>query len=474
MKELASLDKIPPQSLDAELSTLGSMMVDRSAVEKVLEILKPEDFYREANQTVCSAIMDLAERNEAVDLVTVAEELRRRGKLDMIGGLSYLTSLIESVPTSVNVEHYARIVEEKSILRRLISASAQISSWAYGEEEPADEVVDHSEHLIFSIGQRHLGEYFTPIKPLLDQALEEIDKVYQDKTITTGISTGFDSLNLMTSGLQKSELIIVAARPSMGKTALCLNMAATAALKGKVPTAIFSLEMSKEQLAMRMICSEARVDAHRVRTGYLTTDEWRRLVRAVERLYDAPIYIDDTAGISPMEMRGKCRRLKAEAGIGFVLVDYLQLMHGFGRSENRNQEISEVARSLKSLAKEMSFPVVAAAQLSRAVERRDNKRPMLSDLRESGSIEQEADVVMFIHREDYYHRGEGDDQAEAERLRDELSEDGSENGARQPKAEKTELIIAKQRNGPVGSVEVNFFPAFARFENIDWRFEEEA
>ncbi len=470
MKNLASLDKTPPQSLDAELSTLGSMLVDRAAVEKVMEILKPEDFYREVHQTIAHAMMEIAERNEPVDLTTVTEELRKRGKLDLIGGVSYLATLIDSVPTSANVERYARIVEEKSILRKLIQASGTIAGWAYAEDQDTQTIVDRSEQLIFSVGQRHLGQYFVPIRPLVDEVIDNLDKLSQDKSVTTGIPTGYGSLDVMTSGLQKSELVIIAARPSMGKTALCLNLAATAALRNNTPVAIFSLEMSKEQLAMRLLCSEARVDAHRMRTGFLQPNDWRQITRAAGRLYEAPIYIDDSAGVSPMEIRGKCRRLKAEVGLGLVMVDYLQLMRGYGRAENRNQEISEVARALKALAKEMQVPVIAAAQLSRAVEKREDKRPMLSDLRESGSIEQEADVVMFIHRADYYRRGEGDNEETADRLREEFS--GGQ-GRAPIKVDETELIIAKQRNGPVGSVKVNFFPAFARFEDIDWRYEEE-
>jgi replicative DNA helicase len=385
----SALDRVPPQSLEAEQSTLGSMLISHAAVEKAMDMLRPEDFYRDAHRNIFEAICDLAQRDEKADLLTVQEELRRRGQLELTGGQPYLSALIDSVPTAAHCEFYAKIVQEKAILRRLIEASGQIIAWAHEEEEEVDTIVDNAERLIFGVAQRHLSQYFVPLRPLLFEALERYDAVKQTHDRITGIPTGLTELDDMTAGFQPSDFIIIAGRPSMGKTALCLSIAVNAAKLRHVPIALFSLEMSKEQLVQRMICSEARVDAIRLRTGHLheggdgRESGLVRVTRAIGVLGELPIFIDDGTDVSAMEMRAKCRRLRAEHGsLGLVVIDYLQLIHGHGKAENRNQEISLIARSLKGLARELEVPVIALSQLSRAVERREDKRPMLSDLRE--------------------------------------------------------------------------------------------
>lgn len=379
---MAPFDRIPPQNLEAEQAVLGSMLIERSAVEKGAEILKPEDFYRDAHRYIFEAMLSLAERDEPIDLITVEDELRVRNYLDTVGGRVYLLNLMEAPSTAANIETYARLVEEKSILRRLMDAGTQIQGLAYSEFDAIDDVVDRAERLVFEVGQRRMGKFFYHLRPLLDEELDRIEKRYENKGLTTGRMTPFDDLNYMTAGLQPSDLVIVAARPSMGKTALSVQMAQHIALNEKVPVALFSLEMSKEQLVTRMICSEAKVDAHRLRTGYLQSDDWQRVGEGISRLAEAPIYIDDSPDVSAMEMRAKCRRLKAEHGLGLILIDYLQLMRSHKRTENRNQELSEIARACKGLARELQVPVIALSQLSRAVESRTDKRPMLSDLRE--------------------------------------------------------------------------------------------
>jgi len=460
MENAALLDKVPPQNLEAEQSTLGSMMIERGALEKGVDILHPEDFYREAHQLIFDALISLAERSEPVDIVTVQEELRGRGQLDTVGGTEYLMALIDSVPTSANLEYYARIVEEKAILRRLIDACAQMISWTHGQVEDVDALVDECERLIFQISQKRMGQYFTPFDVLAHQAFEAIEHQYKEKMQISGLATGFRDLDFMTSGLQPSDLVIVAGRPSMGKTAFCLDIARHVAIHQKKPVALFSLEMAKEQLALRLICSESRVDSHRLRTGYVQDREWPLLAEGVDRLYSAPIFIDDGTDVTPLQMRGKCRRLKAEHGLSLVIVDYLQLVRSHRRAENRNQEISEIARSLKGLARELQVPVIALSQLSRAVEHREKKRPVLADLRESGSIEAEGDVVIFLYREAYY--------AQAEVVLDEMGMpvDDAETG--KPKVDNTaEIIIGKQRNGPTGTIRLAFMQKFACFENLE-------
>ena len=454
------MDKIPPQNLEAELSTLGSMMIEKSALEKGLEILSAEDFYRPANQEVFDSLSSLAERDEPADLITLQEELRKRNKLEDIGGTEYLMSLVESVPTAANIEHYARIVEQKSVLRKLISAGTEIIGLAHQEGQAIEEITDRAEQLIFGVAQKRIGEYFQPITPLVMQTWEWIEKRYHEKGVASGVPTGFDKLDHMTSGLQPNDFVIIAARPSMGKTALALNIALNAATKSKKTVAIFSIEMSAEQLAQRMICSLARANAHRLRTGYFQDEEWERLAAASSSLWDCPIFIDDTTDMTAMAMRAKCRRLKAERGLDLIVVDYLQLMRSHRNIDNRVQEISEIARGLKSLARELKVPLIALSQLSRAVEKREDKRPMLSDLRESGSIEAEADMVAMLYRPDYYVIKEVEDTEAIS------GKDGSRYDSSERAGEVTEIIIAKHRNGPTGTVKLGFIREYASFVNL--------
>ncbi|MHB1002149.1 MAG: replicative DNA helicase [Armatimonadota bacterium] len=460
MDSTSLLSKIPPQNMEAEQSTLGSMMIDGNALEKGVEILKPEDFYREAHQTIFDSLMSLAERNEPVDIITVQEELRNNGRLDSIGGTEYLMALIDAVPTAANIEYYAHIVEEKALLRRLIDACTQINGWCHGQVDEADSLVDQAERLIFQISQKRMGDYFTPLSILAHEAFERIETQYKDKRDVSGQTTGFKDLDKITSGLQSSDFIIVAARPSMGKTAFVLDIARHIAVQEKKPVALFSLEMSKEQLAVRLICSQSKVDAQRLRSGYIQNDEWVKLADGVGKLYAAPIFIDDNTGTTSLQMRAKCRRLKAEHGLSLIVIDYLQLMSGSRRTENRVQEIGEIARSLKGLARELNVPVIALSQLSRSVEQRPDKRPMLSDLRESGSIEAEADVVAFIYRDAYYKQKEII-------LDDEGSPVDLMTGQDALKIDNTaEIIIGKQRNGPTGLIKLAFISKFACFENL--------
>ncbi len=373
---------VPPHSIEAEQSTLGAMLIERAAVEKVFEILDAEDFYRDAHQTLFDAITTLSERDEPIDFITVQNELKNRDKLDSVGGVAYLTALFDTVPTAANVEYYAKIVEEKATLRRLISASLEIIGSARGEVEDVGEVLDEAERAIFGVSQQRATAYFSPLRTLLLSVYERAEELSEMKSQISGLSTGIHDFDMITSGLQSTDLIIVAARPSMGKTSLCLSIAEHVALKEKKPVAIFSLEMSKEQLALRMLCSQAQVNSHKLRTGHLSEDEWGMLAGVVQNMYEAPIFIDDATDTSALTMRAKCRRLMAEHGLGLIVVDYLQLMRSHRRTENRVQEIGEIARGLKSLGRELKVPVIALSQLSRAVESRENKRPMLSDLRE--------------------------------------------------------------------------------------------
>ncbi|PRX31826.1 replicative DNA helicase [Orenia metallireducens] len=443
---MEEMDRVPPNSIDAEKSTLGSMLLDRDAIAKVIEILKPKDFYREAHTIIFNAINRLFDKGEPVDLVTVSEELNETGHLEAVGGASYITSLVNSVPTAANVEHYAKIVEEKAILRRLIKTADQIAQLGYKGDQEIDNILDQSEQLVFNLSQRRTVQTFDGIKDILMDTFDNLEKLYNNKGDVTGIATGFRDLDKMTSGLQPSDLFILAARPSMGKTALALNIAQHAAVNEKKSVAIFSLEMSKSQLVQRMLCSEAQVDSHRLRTGFLNENDWRRISQGAGRLGESKIFIDDTPGITVMEMRAKARRIQAEHGLDLILIDYLQLMTGGSGSESRQQEVSDISRSLKGLARELSVPVVSLSQLSRAVEQRNDKRPQLSDLRSSGSIEQDADVVAFIYRDDYYN-------PDSER------------------AGITEIIIGKQRNGPVGTVELAFQKEYTKFVDLSKREE---
>jgi replicative DNA helicase len=435
------LDKVPPQNLEAEMAVLGSMLIDEDAISEVIESLDKDSFYKDIHKRIFEAIFDLYNANKAVDLITLTDELKRKGILDEVGGVSFLTSLVNSVPTAANINHYISIVKEKSILRTLINNATQIVSLCYENEGNIDELVDSAERLIFDVSDRKPRGSYLHIKEIVKDNIETIDKLYQRKAHITGIPTGFIDFDTRTAGLQASDLIVIAGRPSMGKSAMAIGIAEYASIVEKIPLAIFSLEMSKEQLVQRMLCAHARVDAHKVRTGYLSTSDWPRLTAAAGKLSEAPIFIDDTPAISVMELRAKARRLKAHQDIQLIILDYLQLMRGSTNAENRQQEISEISRSLKALARELHVPVVAISQLSRAVEARADHRPQLSDLRESGAIEQDADVVVLILREDYYNPN-----TENEGI--------------------TEVNIAKQRNGPVGSLKLTFIKEYARFENL--------
>ncbi|HHZ19977.1 MAG TPA: replicative DNA helicase [Firmicutes bacterium] len=435
-------DRIPPQNLEAERSTLGSMLLDKEAIFRAMEILRPEDFYKEAHRIIFQAVVSLANRNEAVDLVTVTEELRQKNQLEDVGGVPYLTSLVNAVPTAANVEFYARIVEEKALLRGLIQTATEIVNQGYEGAEEVEKIIDQAEQAIFNVAQRRTTRGYTLLKDTLNEAFEKIEKIFESKGGVTGIPTGYSDFDRYTAGLQPSDLIILAARPSMGKTTFALNIAQYAAVEMRIPTVIFSLEMSKEQLAMKLLCAEAGVDNQRIRTGALTDADWPRLSRALGRLSEARMYIDDTPGVSVMEVRAKARRIKAEEGLGLVIIDYLQLMQGRAKAESRQQEVSEISRGLKALARELSVPIIALSQLSRAVEQRTVKIPTLADLRESGSLEQDADIVLFLYRDDYYN----------------------------PETEKkniTELIIAKHRNGPLGSVEFFFQKDCSKFVGME-------
>lgn len=442
-----SEERIPPQNLQAEQSVLGSLLLDKNAIIKAIEILRPDSFYRDAHKYIYESILELFDKGQPVDLITVTEILRKNNTLETAGGAVYISDLLNSVPTAANVEYYARIVEEKATLRRLIDAGTSLVSEAFNEPENVDKILDNAERSIFDIALKRTKEGFHKIDQILTRVLDRIDKLYGKHQHITGIPTGYTDLDNLTAGFQNSDLIIVAARPSVGKTAFALNMAQNMAIKFKIPVAIFSLEMSKDQLAQRMLCSEGEIDAIKLKTASLPDTGWKKLTRALSKLSEAQIYIDDSATLTAMEIRAKCRRLKLEKGLGMVMIDYLQLMSGRGRVENRVQEISEIARSLKTLARELDVPVIALSQLSRAVEQRTDRMPRLSDLRESGEIEQTADLVMFIHRDDYYN----------------------------PQSERgniAEIIIAKQRNGPIGTVELVFRKDIAKFCNKESRYEE--
>ena len=438
------IDRVPPQNVEAEQSVLGAMMIEREAISKVSEIIRPEDFYREAHRLIYNAMMELFNKNEAVDLVTVVEILRRDDKLEVVGGISYVSALANSVPTAANVMYHARIVEEKALLRQLITTATHVAGMGYEANEDVTVIMDKAEKMILEVANRKAGQEFASIKNIIFDVFDRVSELYSSKGGITGLSTGFKDLDKLTSGLQPSDLILIAARPSMGKTAFVLNIAQNVAIKEKQAVAFFSLEMSKEQLVQRMLCAEAPIDAQRLRIGELENNDWDKLVRAADRLAAAPIFIDDTAGITVMEMRSKARRLKIEHDLQLIIIDYLQLMQGSvgsSRSENRQQEISEISRSLKALARELKVPVVALSQLSRGVESRQVKKPMLSDLRESGSLEQDADIVAFLYREDYY-----DPETEHKNI--------------------TDVIIAKHRNGPVDSIQLFFHKQFTKFSDL--------
>lgn len=441
-------ERIPPQNIEAEQAVLGAIFLDSSALTLASEILIPEDFYRAAHQKIFHAMLKVADKGEPVDLVTVTAELADARALEEVGGVSYLSELADSVPTAANVEYYARIVEEKSVLRRLIRTATSIAQDSYTREDEVDVLLNEAEKKIMEISQRKHSGAFQNIKDVLVQAYDNIEMLHNRKGEITGIPTGFTELDRMTAGFQRSDLIIVAARPSVGKTAFALNIAQNVATKTNENVAIFSLEMSAQQLVMRMLCAEGNINAQNLRTGKLTPEDWGKLTMAMGSLSNAGIYIDDTPSIRVSEIRAKCRRLKQESGLGMVLIDYLQLIQGSGRNrENRQQEVSEISRSLKALARELEVPVIALSQLSRSVEQRQDKRPMMSDIRESGSIEQDADIVAFLYRDDYYDKD-------------------SEN------KNIIEIIIAKQRNGPVGTVQLAFIKEYNKFVNLERRFDD--
>ena len=437
-----TLRRVPPQSLDAEQSVLGGVLLDNTALDRLVETLHADDFYREAHRKIFRGMLRLTERSEAVDLITLSEELRVRSELADVGGAAYLAELAERVPTAANIMQYARIVRDKAILRSLITTATGIAARGYEASNDVKELVERAEQEIFAISDREVRPSFVRIDSLLHAAFKTIDTLHEQRAAVTGVSTGFTDLDALTAGLQPSDLIIVGGRPSMGKTAFCLNIAEHAALQAESGVAIFSLEMSKEQLAMRMLCSEARVDLSKVRTGHLSDREFRELAEAAGRLSYAPIYVDDTPAMSVVELRAKARRLHRDpaAKLKLIVVDYLQLMRSSEGKDSREQEISEISRSLKALAKELHVPVMALSQLNRQVESRDRGKPRLADLRESGAIEQDADVIMFIYREEVY------------------VEDSDKQGV-------AEIIVAKQRNGPIGSVDLTFLREYTRFES---------
>ena len=437
------LGKIPPHDLDAEQAILGSMLTDRDAVISSVEVLKEEDFYREDNRAIYAAILNLYNRAEPIDIITVKSELESMGKFQQIGGLEYLAELPEKVPTTANATKYIKIVEEKSTLRRLIKTANEIIELGYDQSEEVEDIMEGAEKKIFNIMQEKNQKGYSPIKDVLVESFTKLEELYNRKQHITGVPSGFTDLDYRTAGFHGSELILIAARPAMGKTAFALNIATNAAVKSKVPVAVFSLEMSKEQLVNRILCSESMVDSNKVRTGKLEEDDWTKLAGSIGPLSEANIYIDDTPGISITEIRAKCRKLKLEKDIGLVVIDYLQLIQGSNNISNgsREQEISEISRSLKILAKELDVPVIALSQLSRAAEQRPDHRPMLSDLRESGAIEQDADIVMFLYRDDYYNQDS-------------------------EKKDIAEVIIAKHRGGSTGTVELLWLGSYTKFVNL--------
>ncbi|WP_391206000.1 replicative DNA helicase [Psychrobacillus sp. L4] len=438
------LDRVPPHNQEAEQSVIGAIFLEPQALITAAEIIMPEDFFRVAHQKIFQTLLRLSDQGKAIDVVTVTEELSAKKELEDVGGISYISEIANAVPTAANIAHYAKIVEEKSILRRLIRVATSIVEDGFTREDEVEALLAEAERKMMEVASRKNAGDFQHIKDVLVETYDNIEKLHSRKGDVTGIPTGFRDLDRITAGFQRNDLIIVAARPSVGKTAFALNVAQNVATKTDENVAIFSLEMGAEQLVMRMLCAEGNIDAQVLRTGALTTEDWRKLTMAMGSLSNAGIFIDDTPGIRVNEIRSKCRRLQQEYGLGMILIDYLQLIQGSGGSQaNRQQEVSEISRSLKGLARELKVPVIALSQLSRGVEQRQDKRPMMSDLRESGSIEQDADIVSFLYREDYY-----DKETENQNM--------------------IEIIIAKQRNGPTGTVTLAFVKEFNKFVNIDW------
>jgi replicative DNA helicase len=436
-------NRLPPQDIDAEASILSAILIDNESLFDVVEILQPDDFYRGAHQKIYSAITGLFTRNDPIDLVTLANILKERKHLEGVGGATYLAQLVNEIPLAVNPAHHAKIVHEKACLRRLIHKANEITIRCFEDEGEVEEVIDFAENAVFEISENKIKPSFHPISSIIDVNIDELEERQANKALHTGVPTGFSRLDTLTSGLQKSDLIILAARPAMGKTAFALNLARNAAVDAGIPTAVFSLEMAKEQLSMRMLCSESRVDASKIRNGFFGQEDWQRITEAAGVLSQAPLFIDDSPDISAMDVRAKCRRLKMDKGLGLVIIDYLQLMRGRAGVERRDLEISEMSRSLKILAKELNIPVIALSQLNRKLEERADKRPMLSDLRESGALEQDADVVAFIYRDEVYNKEENN-----------------------PNRNKAEIILAKQRSGPTGTAHLAFLGAYTRFEDL--------
>lgn len=440
---IVNLRKLPPQSIEAEMSILGGVLLDNEAINRVLDILIPEDFYRESHRKIMRAMIELNDHREPCDLITLTTILKRKGELEEVGGAPYLATLVDYVPTAANIAYYSKIVKEKAIARNLITAATEIVTDGYGDQIEIEELLDKAQKSIFEISENRINTPYHPVSLILKDTIKYIEDLYEKKESVTGVPTGFVDLDNKTAGFHAGDLVIIAGRPSMGKTAFALNIAQYAAIHAnpRHPVVIFSLEMSKEQLVTRLLCSEARVDASRLRTGHLQDGDWDKIMRGADKLHDSKIFIDDTPAISIMEMRAKARRLRAEHGIGMVVVDYLQLMRGGASPESRQQEISEISRSLKALAKELSVPVIALSQLNRGLESRNDKRPIMSDLRESGAIEQDADVIMFVYRDEVYNKENPEVKGRAE------------------------IIIGKQRNGPIGTVDLTFLGEYTRFEN---------
>jgi replicative DNA helicase len=447
MKEVDfTLDKVPPQNVEAEQSVLGSILLDNNALTTALELLKHEDFYRESHRKIFSAMSDLFDKNEPIDLITLTDHLKRRNDFDGVGGAPYLTALVTTVPTAANIRYHSKIVREKALLRGLLRSVSDIANNVYENNLDPEELVDYAEKSIFDISDKRINVSFVTLKDLIKDSFQMIEHMYDKKETVTGLPTGFLELDKLTTGFQKGDLIVIGGRPSMGKTAFSLNVAQHVALELKEPVAIFSLEMSKEQLMFRMLCSEARVDSNKIRKGFIKKEDWHKLTSAAGNLAEAPIFIDDSSGLSVLEMRAKARRLKSDNGLSLVVVDYLQLMRGRGKAETREQEISEISRSLKALAKELRVPVIALSQLNRGVETRTGtKKPNLADLRESGAIEQDADVIVFLYRDEIYNK--------------EIEENKG----------RADVIVSKQRNGPTGEVTLSFLAYCTRFEDFSDR-----
>lgn len=445
MQEAAKVEslasRLPPQNIEAEQAVLGGIMIENDAINRIVEFVEEGDFYRESHRKIFRAMAELSERGEPIDLVTLTDFLKNRGDLDEVGGATYLSLLVDGIPTAANCATYAKIIREKSVLRRLIQGATQIVTRGYEESGDVDQFLDGCEKIIFEIAQRRIRQAFFSMRDLVKEGYKVIEGLYERKEMVTGVPTGYIELDRLTSGLQPSDLVVVAGRPSMGKTAFALCVAAHAAIQRKVACAIFSLEMSKEQLAQRMLCMEGKIDSSKLRGGFLSESDWPRLTHAAGNLSEAPIFVDDSPSMNILEMRAKARRLRKEHNLGLIIVDYLQLMRGLTVTDNREREISEISRSLKSLAKELRIPVIAISQLNRMVENRRPPRPILADLRESGAIEQDADLILFLYREEIYDR--------------ETVNRGI-----------ADVIIGKQRNGPVGEIKLAFLAPFTRFENL--------